>query len=137
MQTVQEFFDKTITHFVKQGHPAGQYEKLFPVEPSIWQCKYRMSNGDRCAVGTHIPDDIYDAVMDEGYGVRALIEKFPQVRPFLCPNTELMVALQHAHDNREHWINPSLMVNSLRDIARIFTLNTEVLDSLDFSNICQ
>lgn len=53
--TPQEFFTKTVQHLRKQGHRALGADG---------RCAYRAPNGDMCAIGCHIPDELYDPQME-------------------------------------------------------------------------
>lgn len=125
MMTEQEFFDKTIRHFIKQGKPALDRNG---------DCQYQTSTGLQCAIGCHIPDSVYQPEM-EGHGSYELIKDFPEVTQYLSDNQYLVSSLQDCHDLLDNWRDPKLMVVRLRDVAHIHYLNTKVLDSLDFSSI--
>lgn len=61
----QEIFDTIARHLAKQGHRAAVRTELGD------RCRYRLRNGDRCAIGCLIPDEEYiDAL--EGGGVAAI-----------------------------------------------------------------
>lgn len=85
--TSQEFFDKTLDHLRKQGGPAI-------VDGS---CKYRGNQGRSCAVGCHIPPELYSPNM-EGDDVLTLSEVFPEVDAYLCEDMDLVSELQAVHD---------------------------------------
>lgn len=123
--TEQEFFDKTIRHFIKQGKPALDRSGV---------CQFQTSTGLQCAIGCHIPDSVYQPEM-EGRGSYKLINDFPEVMQYLTDNQGLLRDLQYCHDILSNWRDPKRMVSCLRDIAEVHYLNTKVLDSLDFSNI--
>lgn len=91
MQTDQEFYDKTISHLRKQGQRS--------LSPEGSSCRYRGEKGLMCAIGCHIPDEIYTPRM-EGYPVRALVSLFREVNKYLCPNVILMSDLQRLHDRQ-------------------------------------
>ena len=85
----QEFFDKTLAHLKQQGvRSAG-----------VARCLYRGPNGTSCAIGFHIPDELYKPEM-EGKGVVNLPVHHPELRPlFKGVSDGLMVELQLLHDN--------------------------------------
>ena len=85
----QEFFDKTMEHLRKQGVPSARGAS----------CLYRGPEGTRCAIGFHIPDELYKPEM-EGKGVGNLLGHHPELRPlFKGVSEELMEELQLLHDN--------------------------------------
>lgn len=127
MITDQEYFDKTITHLATQGHRA-----MGGIVLNEAVCAYRGNNGDKCAAGIHIPDDKYEQKM-ENLRISNVITYYHLEEYF--PNRMLASILQRAHDVEENWTNPETMITVLRNIAVSFNLNTDVLYSLDFSNI--
>ena len=85
----QEFFDKTMEHLRKQGVPSAQGDR----------CLYRGPAGTKCAIGFHIPDELYEPEM-EGIGVGNLLGHYPKLRPLFEGVSEgLMVEFQVLHDN--------------------------------------
>lgn len=83
----QEIFDKVVDHLFTQGEPAMGTNTL--------SCLYRGENGQMCAVGCLIPDDLYDVYM-EGYGVGDLLDTY--TLPDLVGNYTLLSRLQRLHD---------------------------------------
>jgi hypothetical protein len=67
--TRQEMFNKMVAHLREQ--------KAFSVKLNPWRCRYRGSNGTKCAIGALIPDDKYDHTF-EGYLVHNLMFDFEQ-----------------------------------------------------------
>ena len=51
MTTTQELFDRIIDHFIKQGRRAMSGNE---------DCMYRTPNGDMCAIGCLIADEVYN-----------------------------------------------------------------------------
>ena len=85
----QEFFDKTLAHLKQQGVRSAGGAK----------CLYRGPNGTSCAIGFHIPDELYKSEM-EGKGVGNLLGHYPELRPlFKGVSDGLMIELQSLHDN--------------------------------------
>lgn len=123
----QAFFDKTIRHFIEQGVPSRMPD-------SDIRCRYRGPNKTTCAIGCHIPDALYNEIMDHGYGVHRLLANWPELNAYV-PNISLAGELQMAHDRIENWKDWQKMVQNLHNVAREFDLSTAVLDSLDFSHI--
>ena len=84
----QEFFDKTLAHLRQQGVRSAQGAR----------CLYRGPDGTKCAIGFHIPDELYESEM-EGKGVGYLITHFPEVQPlFNGVNRYLLSEMQTLHD---------------------------------------
>lgn len=114
--TQQEMFDTILTHLDQQGHRAMGEQG----------CVYQASNGDKCAVGCLITG--YDPNMDrDTWAVDELIvrghlpTKDRDDGIFLCK-------MQDLHDE-EYWVEIPL---AAQEIAKVFNLNTEVLDKLTF-----
>lgn len=78
-------------------------------------CMYKTPDDRKCAIGLHIPDEIYDPDM-EGMGVLTLFVKFPEVKAHLSSKygefndhnnniyqddkSFLLKVQRHLHDNR-------------------------------------
>lgn len=123
--TEQEFFDKTITHLVTQGRPAMT---------AAGTCKYRTTDGLKCAIGCHIPDELYSRRM-EGDSVYQLVERYPETQKYIPETLTLAADLQDIHDTNGCWSRPEYMIERLQQVAKLYDLNTDVLDSLNFSTI--
>ena len=90
--TNQELFDIVAAHLIKQGRRSLD-------EFSV--CQYRGTNGDMCAVGCLIKDELYD------HGLETLGIRHPRVILALkksignIDNTQirLLTSLQRLHDN--------------------------------------
>jgi hypothetical protein len=87
--TAQEAFNRVYRHFIHENHPPSIHE--------LGVCRYRMSDGRRCALGLFIPDEQYDPEM-EGYVAFDLFEHYPEVLADLLPLKELLSELQVQHD---------------------------------------
>lgn len=68
------------------------------MKPYSISCVYRGDNGQKCAVGCLIPDEIYDTNM-EGHGVGEILHTY--TLPDLVGNYALLSRLQNLHD-RSH-----------------------------------
>lgn len=120
----QAYFDKTVTHLLKQGKQAS-IEAAGHVA-----CKYRTGEGLSCAMGCHIPDAMYHPFM-EGRDIYALIDEYPELQP-LFPDVELAKMLQLVHDSRQNWGVDGLNERGreyLHFVARGFDLSTETIRS--------
>lgn len=84
----QEIFDKVVDHLFTQGEPA--------MKPYTVACRYRGDNGQKCAVGCLIPDDLYDTDM-EGHSVSDLDVLFP-MPDYIVDNMKMLSRLQTLHD---------------------------------------
>lgn len=119
--THQEIFDISTTALLKQGKAA--FEPYFG-------CRYRTTDGLKCAVGHLIPDDAYVPEM-EGNGVDGAAETFPAAFANLETNAEtldLLRRLQGAHDLHLTNEDPDRWCMDLKVIAKDFNLSTKVLD---------
>lgn len=105
MKTLVETLEYTKQHLLTQNQRA---------KGSGGFCRLRTETGLTCAVGCHIPKDIYEYDMEMN-DFEGLFEEFPQVRPFLQvlktplndtwpPYATLHIksnfgmAIQHVHD---------------------------------------
>lgn len=93
----QEIFDTIVNHLRKQGRKALANPNLASNKVTN-ACCYRSPNGDKCAAGCLIPDDLYHRNM-EGMAIDSLIEtvKFP---PYFKANEHLISEMQWIHDKQ-------------------------------------
>ena len=114
--TNQEVFDKVATHLLTQNKKA-----ICPIDG---RCKYRTSEGLKCAAGIMISDDEYSPEM-ENRGISNLIavHKLEKLAPFY----KLLHKLQCIHDvaGVADWRN------ELRMTAQIHNLSAAILDNLN------
>lgn len=100
----QAIFNTVKAHLLAQGRKAER--EGYDGYPG---CVYRADNGDKCAVGCLIPDDLYSPKM-EGTKARQLIAENEALARHLgiskeedggYPEREFIQSLQHIHDNRD------------------------------------
>lgn len=88
----QDVFDRVARHLLRQGRKAE--------DPETKICRYRASDGSKCAIGCLIPDEKYEDWM-EGNVIRNLVEDdrfpFPEWRG--DSNGEFLQRLQRIHDS--------------------------------------
>lgn len=122
--TRQEIFDTVATHLITQGRRAW----------TGTNCMYLAPNGDRCAIGCLIPDDLYTPEM-EGSGVDCFYDREDAdgqaIDAFIGTlerlgidenddvTRNLLVGLQSVHDRDTNWPDPR---PALRDVAGKFGL---------------
>ena len=108
MLTTQEFYDKTISHLMRQGRArtADEYGE---------HCLYRGPGGVSCAVGVHIPDKMYHKDM-ERKTIEAVSIYFPRVLKVI-PDLSLATSLQSLHDDYSYWTD-----NRLNELGEMKTL---------------
>jgi hypothetical protein len=118
--TAQDIFDTVALHLITQGRRAiaGTY------------CRYRAPNGDRCAIGVLISDEVYNQKM-EGQSVRGNRKYLPTS---LQDHMALLVNLQDLHDDvnlccRETMtvFNQKLLKSALATVADVHGLSARVL----------
>ena len=113
--TAQEVFDYVIGHLVSQG---GQSVSAFCSD-----CRYRGSDGSKCAVGFLIPNELYVWRM-EGNSIIGLCKDFPD----LCAKTgikkhkDILNGLQHMHDSVSTWQNQDSFFHEAQRIADLHNL---------------
>jgi hypothetical protein len=67
-------------------------------------CVYRASDGNKCAVGCFIPDELYEPEMDEGQSeydgidAKTLLKTYPKLNNFMPLEVEGLLELQSVHD---------------------------------------
>lgn len=122
--TPQEIFDEVATKLLAQKYRSYDMDV---------GCVYRGPNGNKCAVGHLIPDDMYRRWMDldplmYGSGVQSLVERRNEyLPPYFKDNVELLSRLQRVHDEEENWLNREVMAKKLADVASYFGLHPGVL----------
>lgn len=95
----QGIFDAIVTHLRKQGRKAQNYRGT---------CFYRAPNGDECAFGCIIPDNVY-ADRLENVSAHALLDpthlEWTRELALYVPFEQLITDMQSVHDNHgpEEW----------------------------------
>jgi hypothetical protein len=120
----QEIFDRVATHLFTQGHRATMFDDSI--------CAYRASNGDKCAIGVLIPDDVYEPAM-EFRRVTTLINLGFPLPVFMARNVPLLTALQEVHDDVRSWRSTGAMKMNLEIVARRYDLDAGILTYLKFA----
>lgn len=116
--TQQEFFNITALHLIQQGRQAkGQ---AF--------CLYRGPNGTKCAIGAHIPDELYLPEMEasnsnEAWSAIKVLKHIGYTETVFGLGEEL----QGIHDDDEAWTSPETLKGRLARLANRRNLSTEVL----------
>lgn len=120
--TAQEAFDSVARHLLSMTHQSHDGER----------CRYLNLDGNRCAIGCLIPDDVYSNSM-EGTSVFYLIDKFTEFMPWQSIR-KLLFALQNVHDDVTCWKGPHPRANmreQLGVVAKAFNLSPFVLDEME------
>lgn len=99
------------------------------------QCKYKTSDGKKCAIGRHIPDDKYIPEI-EGYGVcgSGIISPFGLL-PIEIQSLEadFLSKVQTLHDVSSYWGAIGLTEQGRLFIKNIINLNSSEMNESDFS----
>lgn len=93
----QKIFDDVVKHLAQQGKRSIVGDT----------CVYRRNDGLKCGIGGILPDHLYDEKM-EGQQIDDVMREFPKIGEYFgvepealdCPTTDLLMALQSAHDAR-------------------------------------
>lgn len=97
----QEYFDKTVAHLLEMSERAGEFDR----KTHAFRCAYVDANGNKCAVGCHMPDG--HPAKSMSCDVRGVIERYPELKGVVIPDGPdgLLFArgLQQIHDNSENW----------------------------------
>ncbi len=127
----QQFFDDVVRHLLTQRKQASERGA----------CRYRTTNGLKCAGGCKIPDEIYRPAM-EGINISALLgasdctnpnflkEWVPQLQPFF-PSASLAAQLQMVHDSRVSGYSILDWPASLRSVAERWKGSMRVIDEME------
>jgi len=119
--TPQQIYDKVCAHLAKQKHSATDKEGT---------CLYRASNGDMCAAGCLIPDNLYFPGMEFKTIVSLASEFRSKIPDFIVNNIDLVRTLQDCHD---HSVDEIGIKNELLQTAtryRIFPGAEQAIKSL-------
>lgn len=120
----QTFFDTTAKHLLTQGCKA--------VAQGPARCRYRDDEGNKCALGVHIPDKYYlEAFEGSAPGVGSECQRAGRMLA-ACIGLEteddvrFARSVQSVHDFHE----PSEWAGELRLVAKRFGLDTYAVDAL-------
>jgi hypothetical protein len=118
--TAQEIFDRVATHLLKQGRKS--ISARMDDDGGIL-CAYRGADGTRCAVGCLIPDEHYDAGIED---YRVFAE--PVANALMAAGVVKEVSLRH-HDDRFRllgelqWLHDQRSVEEWPDALRAVSTN--------------
>jgi hypothetical protein len=131
--TNQEIFNTVVTHFASMKHRSMLEDGE--------TCAYRAPDGNKCAIGVLIPDDVYRPDI-EGQGfsfdygdadVNAWIAS-----TFTIDNYGLLCSLQTIHDLGRHWRTRDRrdgIKTVLRELADDNKLDASVIDSVTWVDL--
>jgi hypothetical protein len=126
----QEIFDKVVRHLFKQNKKCTCPSVVAGVPGS---CLYRGENNTSCAIGSLIPDHLYD-VSFENRGIRSLMLKEEISDYFGIENEIFLSSLQGIHDDADinfaGNFNRGSLHYALKNTADTFNLSTEVLEEV-------
>lgn len=88
-----EFLNETIQYYSEDTSRRAINEKSN-------RCRYRTSDGRKCAVGRHIPDDKYN-INIESYPIREVMERLPIEIQEL--GDKFLLKMQGLHDYVPYW----------------------------------
>lgn len=114
----QEVFDTVAAHLLKQGT-----QSLKKKDGDVF-CMYRGPRGLKCAVGTLIPDELYDPAMEHS-GVHDQVVLDVLKKAGLSRHQGLLSTLQSIHDGYK----PSAWREALREVAAEHRLKKTVLEA--------
>jgi hypothetical protein len=135
----QEIFDTVAKHLFEQGEQSTAWDEDFKKN----KCRYRDGIGKKgkvlkCAVGVLIPDEDYDPAMENGSSsVNAIManENFKNKLPaYFATEQEFLYRLQRVHDIINNWHTTTKMIGALTEFAKMYNLNTDVLEGLKFDD---
>lgn len=91
--TLQDVFDKNWQYFIVENKPFGYID---------FHCTYLGSNGEKCAIGVCIPEEIANKITEHnGCNVSFLLSKYKEVSDLFDKNIDFTALsnLQHLHDD--------------------------------------
>ena len=113
--TTQEAFNTVWQHFVVEKNPPA----TFITDDGRVRCRYRDSDGNRCAAGVLIPDHLFNELM-EGQSISSLLYGYPEVRRLLHEvPPHFLARLQGCHDS------VAIALSGLEVDRQIFTQRIE------------
>lgn len=121
----QEIFDKVATHLFTQGRRATDADGE--------RCMYRAPNGDSCAAGCLIPDEMYNSGM-EGATIDIVTEEFRLPEYFYdYGSMSLIREFQKIHDDYDQtfWKSAESMKRRLLFTSETHGLSSNVLETLE------
>jgi hypothetical protein len=119
--TNQQVFNRVAAHLLKQGRAAINNDGL---------CRYRALDGEQCAFGCIIPDELYDPIIEGRPATHLLQEKlFREQLGLINVDTRLIDKLQLAHDRTLRRYSIKEWREHMRGIAVIWSLSDEILDT--------
>lgn len=122
IHTAQDIFDTVATHLLTQGKRSVN---------EAGGCAYRGVNGQMCAIGVLIPDELYSAERMEGQDVTMVIKECVtgdmELATVLNNNLKLCNELQLLHDQ----VTPIVWQSRLYRIARRYNFDTTAIDELN------
>ena len=92
-------------------------------------CMYRTDDGNKCAIGCLIPDELYSEAMERST-VGAIIEGFPQIKKFFedC-NPKFLERMQSVHDYVGNWDDTGFTPQGLKELDSLArTYGLKVVD---------
>lgn len=120
-EEVQEAFDKVVNHLLSMNKRSRGV-----VITGEDFCLYKDFNGNKCAIGCLIPDEVYRPEF-EGQNVYDLQQVY-QIFSFGSNKATiltLLLELQRVHDDTYNWKPTGLnnaAIKTLKDLARVFKL---------------
>jgi hypothetical protein len=135
----QEIFETVARHLFAQGRQATD---------EIGICVYRADNGNKCAVGALIPDEMYNPnyenntligllngpVFDKTNSEHGIRRQIPVILPtYFSRNQGLLSRLQGVHDHYDPAakFTTKYLRDRLKDVGRDFNCRISFLDSLE------
>lgn len=112
----QEVFDKVLNHLLKQGRKSVD---------SDGRCLYRAPNGDKCAIGCLIPDELYTPELEgNGANMPIIEDVLHKIYPDVTDEDVLfLLDLQDLHDTgmiscsfRDHIYNEMQIIADAYDL---------------------
>lgn len=121
----QEAYDNAVSHLY--------YMPRRSMDPENLLCVYRSQDGLSCVIGSMIPDEDYDPIIDDIMHFGA-IDYLVYNKTIVLEdevNVMLLKELQEIHDNERNWaIGGFTGLGVLRAIARQYSLSSSIIDAI-------
>lgn len=126
-KTTQQAYDIGVRHLLHMTERSANEDGA---------CLYRSPNGNRCVIGSMIPDEEYDSNIDHLDNPTGIDELVFDDDVLLPEEIDLMllVSLQRIHDDPANWgADGFTNIGVLRTLARDFTISSSIVDAICLS----
>lgn len=118
-QKRKEFLDDTWQYYAEDISRRAVEGIIGNVAKS--SCKYKTSDGRKCSIGRHIPDDVYDPIIEGNSIIGGMVTKrIPS--NILELGIEFLQEIQQLHDCDDNWYKLGLSSLGEENVGRIMDI---------------